>query len=994
MRAFAVLVALALGATSVHAQPKRTGTEPNAAQRAELDKLQRELSALTSKQAYLAAVKVARKAYELQKKISGEDSIFTWQKKQMLASMLSSAGDAAAADRLFREMLKATEAEYGVDSKEALNALSPLLGPLWQTQNYDELAKLYLRQLDLHKKLEGEQSAGYISTLGAYASMLFNRNEYTAAVRMYEEQLRLQEAMLKGAPPDWGIAAVLQIMGSAQWTLGQHAKALQTWDRAVKVSLAAPGANVIQRTSTLYGIAMQLQFGGRADLAKPLLAQAKAIYEQEIQRLERDAPDDYMLDSMYGMLGYLYRQDEDYATAEAMFEKGIAKGVKRNGYSGYEMMLAELKRAQGKHREALALLEKSAAAMAKIAPASATFYNPTMADVLRELGEFKRAEQLIEQHRAFLAKTYGKSSTVYAMTEFSMALIYMASGKVREAEAMLTASLDHAERELQNVLKGGTEADHAAYFARNNYQLDSALNFHINYAAKSASAARLALTTLLRRKGRVLDAAAASLATIRAKLSPDDKKLLDELSSARGKLAKLTVAGTGADPDAAKEIAALEDQIQKLEMEVGKKSAAYRTVNQPIALAGVQKLIPRDARLVEIVSFQPGDPKAPYTLRPKLAPRRYAAFVVGTTGDPVLVDLAEVAVIDVAVEKLRKALADPDNDRAPELGRAVFDLTMAKLIPRLGGATSVLVAPDGALNLIPFSALVDDKQQFLIKRFTFTYLTSGRDLLRVTARTKAQGGGVIFADPSFDATGKPAAAQPATRGRRSADLASLSWQPLPGTGQEADAVVRTMKNLTVYRGADATEGAIKQVHGPRVLHLATHGFFLPDEPPPPPSPSGGDARQGGPQLAQPQQENPLLRSGLAFAGANKLSSGDEDGILTALEASTLDLTGTKLVVLSACETGIGKVTNGEGVYGLRRALVIAGAESMVMTLWQVDDAATKDLMTGYYVKLASGKARSSALRDVQLEIAGQTRYAHPYYWASFVPAGDNSPLKD
>ncbi len=155
-------------------------------------------------------------------------------------------------------------------------------------------------------------------------------------------------------------------------------------------------------------------------------------------------------------------------------------------------------------------------------------------------------------------------------------------------------------------------------------------------------------------------------------------------------------------------------------------------------------------------------------------------------------------------------------------------------------------------------------------------------------------------------------------------------------------------------------------------------------------PAGGAARAIAPTTTS--NENPLLRSGLVLAGANQLRSGDEDGILTAMEASGLDLWGTKLVVLSACETGVGKVTNGEGVYGLRRSLVIAGAESLVMSLWQVDDLATKDLMAGYYSKLAAGRGRSSALRDTQLELAAQGKYAHPYYWASFLAAGANSPI--
>jgi CHAT domain-containing protein len=323
---------------------------------------------------------------------------------------------------------------------------------------------------------------------------------------------------------------------------------------------------------------------------------------------------------------------------------------------------------------------------------------------------------------------------------------------------------------------------------------------------------------------------------------------------------------------------------------------------------------------------------------------------------------------------------------------------MAKIIPVLGGATNVLIAPDGTLNVVPFAALVDDTNRFLVKRFTFTYLTSGRDLLRLAVKVKPRGGGVVFADPSFDTISAAQVARandPAdlgTRGRRSADLASLTWQALPGTGQEADEIGRRMRGLTIYRGAEATEGALKALHGPKLLHLATHGFFLPDKTPAAqPAASGGLPAMTG--SAGELHDNPLLRSGLALAGANHRSSGDDDGILTAMEASGLDLWGTKLVVLSACETGVGKATNGEGVYGLRRALVIAGATGLVMTLWQVDDVATKNLMASYYARLAAGKPLSSALRDTQLEIQANPNYAHPYYWASFLPAGDNSPIQ-
>ena len=188
-----------------------------------------------------------------------------------------------------------------------------------------------------------------------------------------------------------------------------------------------------------------------------------------------------------------------------------------------------------------------------------------------------------------------------------------------------------------------------------------------------------------------------------------------------------------------------------------------------------------------------------------------------------------------------------------------------------------------------------------------------------------------------------------------------------------------------FEGGAATKRALVNLHAPRVLHVATHGFFLADAPTPAPRADPGLI------LATRSRANrvdsPLLRSGIALAGAN-LHREDGDGILTALEVSALDLWGTKLVVLSACETGLGDVTNGEGVYGLRRAIVLAGAESEVMSLWKVNDAATRDLMVAYYTALNGGGGRTEALREAQLAMAATKDRGHPYYWAAFIASGD------
>ncbi|MGB7314464.1 MAG: CHAT domain-containing protein, partial [Nodosilinea sp.] len=338
----------------------------------------------------------------------------------------------------------------------------------------------------------------------------------------------------------------------------------------------------------------------------------------------------------------------------------------------------------------------------------------------------------------------------------------------------------------------------------------------------------------------------------------------------------------------------------------------------------------------------------------------------------------------------------------------------------LGNATHLLLSPDSQLNLIPFAALLDEQDRYLAQTYTLTHLTTGRDLLRLQNPAPSQQPPILFANPNYD-TADPsgtqliAASSPSTSPRpqgegpgvraaqRSSDIADLRFGPLPGTQQEVDAITPLLPdNAILLTEANATENALKQVQAPSILHIATHGFFLEDvEFVPPPGATRGDRAtieiistgQAPPPTRPTSTENPLLRSGLALAGFNPRTSAGEDGVLTALEATGLNLRGTRLVVLSACETGVGQVANGEGVYGLRRAFVMAGAESQLMSLWKVDDFGTAELMQRYYQRLQNGEGRSEALRQVQLEFLEAPAYQHPYYWASFLFSGEWRPLE-
>ncbi|NEO03726.1 MAG: CHAT domain-containing protein, partial [Moorea sp. SIO3I7] len=262
--------------------------------------------------------------------------------------------------------------------------------------------------------------------------------------------------------------------------------------------------------------------------------------------------------------------------------------------------------------------------------------------------------------------------------------------------------------------------------------------------------------------------------------------------------------------------------------------------------------------------------------------------------------------------------------------------------------------------------------------YGFTYLTSGRDLLRLSNPNPKLTQPVLLGAPDFDNSAQTTALGEenqivATRSLRDFNPSEWGLSPLPGALEEVNAIAK-MLGVEPLLGAHANEAALKQVTRPRILHIATHGFFQE-------RPDSEEFTNG---------DNALLQSWLALAGIkdNKRENDHEDGIFTALEATGLNLSGTKLVVLSACNTGLGNISAGEGIYGLRRALVIAGSESQVISLWNVNDEATKYLMVSYYQGLKDNQGRSEALRRIQLQMLGSPEYNHPIYWASFIPSGN------
>jgi CHAT domain-containing protein len=487
-----------------------------------------------------------------------------------------------------------------------------------------------------------------------------------------------------------------------------------------------------------------------------------------------------------------------------------------------------------------------------------------------------------------------------------------------------------------------------------------------------------------------------SLVSLRRRLNSDDAQLLDHFNETTSQLARLVFAGPQQLTVEEFQLRSkeLNEQREQLEADIARRSAEFRAQSQPVTIDAVRGTLPDNTALLEFASYRPLSPKG-ITAKERYGAPRYVVYVIRRQGEVRWRELGGTKEVDGAVQALRQALRNPQRKDTQQLARALDEAVMQPVRPLLGDATQLLVSPDGELNLVPFAALVDEQGRYLIQRYSFTYLTSGRDLLRMQVARESKSGPLVVANPSFG--DQPTTVVVATNSTSRRSLTNTYFEPLAATEKEARSIQTLFPDATVLTGLKASETAVKQVAAPRVLHLATHGFFL-SEPAAlatvsksvPPAVAGGSRTQNATNGTNSNAtiENPLLRSGLAFAGANLRNGKADDGILTALEASGLNLWGTKLVVLSACDTGVGEVHTGEGVYGLRRAFTLAGAESLVMSLWPISDFTTRTLMTNYYQNLKQGMGRGEALRQVQLDMLKKNPKLNPFYWANFIQSGD------
>jgi CHAT domain-containing protein/Tfp pilus assembly protein PilF len=910
-----------------------------------------------------------------------------------------------------KELRKATAQDTENIEADQLTAEAEQLR---QALRYDEAMQRISKALEIRERNAATPTPEAAETYSVCGGIYLSRFEYSRAEPMFQRAQAIAEKTLGTENPE--VADALNNLALTYDFQGDYAKAEPLYQRALAIKEKALGAENPALASVLNNFAGMYRLKGDYQKAEPYYLRALAMFEKANGETHPN------VGVATNNLAVFYRDKGDYEKAIAFFQRSLsinemARGSEHPTVAQALNNLALVYYAQGNYQTAKQLLQRALTIFEKAFGAE----HPNVAKVLDNLANiylleraYEQAEPLIQRALASREKIFGADSPLLAQSLNTLVLYYEAKGETAKALALLARINDITERNIATNLTTGSERQKLLYLTTFAGYSNRTISLNQQAALRNTESTRIALLSVLRTKGRALDAMSDSLALLRRRALPEDQTLIDQLASTRAQLALATSRTPSKETleRFRQNLKALQEKIEKLENQISARSLELRNQLRQITLADVQQAVPKRAALVEYIVYYPFQATAEKAEQRFRSPH-YAAYVLPPEGAPISIDLGETNSIDAKIESFRNALRDKHRKDVKTIARTVDEAVMAPVRRLLGSTSHLFLSPDGALNLIPFAALVDEDGQYLVKRYLFTYLTSGRDLLRLqTTGQKKRAAAMIFANPDFNnggssaETGTPTDSRIAQRveaasdsplGPRLAGVQLKALNPLPGSAREGKKLAKLLPGSVMLTGAAATEAALKNASRPEILHIATHGGFLDDRQTSTAASVSSrmlirdDSASGNSLPPDSSLDNSLLRSSLFLAGANLGRSGSEDGVLTALEATGLDLLGTKLVVLSACDTGVGEVKNGEGVYGLRRALALAGSESQVISLWTVSDKGTSQLMIDYYKRLREGEGRSAALRQAQLKMLDSKRQ-HPFYWASFIQSGEWASL--
>ncbi len=924
---------------------------------------------------------IARRAVETRQRLLGDDALPLAESLNTLATVDALSGDYAPAVSMFERAMAIHETRAGPEreTEEYGTLCINLAGTYQRLGKYTAAEATFQKGLDSLRVKPGVQHPAYAASLLAAAALKVDLGRYSEAEAMYDEGARLVRAELGEQHPVY--ATLLNNRGFFYQSIGNFAAAEADYQRSLDLKRTLFGADSPVTISSLRNLA-HLTYARDHRAGEKLLAEAVEAYAQ----LSNPPPFDFT------------------------------------------SVLVGLARAQ-RDRGALIDARATAARALETSRAGLGERHPLFASAMRELGltsaaagEYDIAGQQLREALRIAEEIHGPRHPDVAAFLDALGDFYVERRNYPAAEGLYLRSLDIQDRFSADVLDIGSETFKTASMATASDPIPRLIAFQALAAPQLPNARALAFEAVAARKGRVvehvrnwrqrLDESAS--ATVRAEVG-EWQAILECRTSLTVALGyrdlKPGLAGTcslsGTDLEgryerllsdlrsrwttdtsarAVEAIGVLEHRADLLEASLNRETAGTSGRSTRPTVDNLRSQLADNEALVEFVSFREGT-------RPggSSASRRYGAFVL-THSALGWTDLGPARPIDVSVSDLLDAardwsvsIANHENEAAKAAEQTAHDalLDLSKRVWRpmkswLDAEPNVRrlrIAPDDALNLVPFEALFDGRD--LIDRFSITYVPAGRDLLAAPSQVLSSAPVVVVspgAGPGHARTTERSSA--AFRGQGLARLGSAS--------SEAADVKRLVPGAAVYTGAAATEQHVKNLRGPSLLHIVGHGIVR-----------GGEDCQGGSCVSASLDASTQAMSLAAIVLEEAYGRGEgspDDGMLTALELENMNLRGTEMLVLSQCQMASGMASVGEGVYGMRRAAAIAGVQTFVAPLWNVEDSVQRRLMRHFYEGLAVGETRADALRQAKLSLRRSTGTHSFLYWAPVILSGSPATL--
>jgi tetratricopeptide (TPR) repeat protein len=918
---------------------------------------------------YTKAEPLYQEALRIRQEVLGPEHPDTATSLDNLGSLYQRMGEYAKAEPLYQEALRIRQKVLGPEHPHTTLSLNNLAALYQAMGEYPKAEPLYQEALRIRQKVLGPEHPYTALSLNNLAVLYKDMGEYARAEPLYQEALRIRQKVLRPGHPD--IAASLNNLGSLYQSMGEYAKAEPLYQEALRIHQKVFGPEHPGTTLSLNNLAVLYWAMGEYAKAEPLYQEVLRIRQKV---LGPEHPDTAL---SLNNLAVLYQDIGEYLKAEPLFQEALRirqkilgpehpdTAISLNNLGALYWTMGEYAKVEPLDQEALRIRQK---VLGPEHPDTAlSLYN--LGSLYQSMGEYAKAEPLEREALRILQKILGPEHPYSAESLENLALLEFDLGRIDEATALARQASAAELTFLSKIFSFTSEQQRLAYL--NIFHPYSLFPFLKGTETDLAAA-------VLRYKGAVLDSIVEDRLLAEATQGSEDQKLVEQLDLDKTQLGQLLLQPLQKFSAQTKQrIEALEGEVEKIESQLAQRVAGLGRARHALGvrLEQVQPVIPSDAALIEYLRYG-------HYLGKEKWEQRYGAILLLSKGAPLWIPLGKASEIEHLVRRYGSLVrGSPQEDELSANLQALYEALWAPVDQALPSQTKrIIISPDGELNFISFATLLTKDTQFLAQTYDVQYVASGRDLLRESKPSIAREV-VLFANPDFDLASTAMLAKPdngsgSIRGSERRDVEDWSFESLTGTQKESDELTKKFIGWgwtpTDFSAKEATKEALLKIHSPYILHLATHGFFAKED---------ATATQPEAVLNERQSvtksrffKNPMHRSGLALAGAQttieawqreEVPPVENDGILTAEDVSTLDLQGTWLVTLSACDTGSGEARAGEGVMGLRRGFIQAGVQNLLMTLWPISDEVTVQIMSDFYEAAHKSGNAPQALAEVQ-----------------------------